>query len=86
MAQSAGICSIERITGVHRDNIMRLGIRIERGGEMLMDSKMQDLGCRYLQFGELWGSAGRVVAFSRSTWLVETLRLRLHCISLTTIS
>ena len=26
---------------------------------MLMDSKMQDLRCRYLQFDELWGFIGK---------------------------
>jgi hypothetical protein len=26
---------------------------------MLLDSKMQDLGCRYLQFDEVWGFIGK---------------------------
>jgi len=55
LAEGSSIRSIERITGVHRDTIMRLGVRVGNGCEMLMDSKMQDLGCRYLQFDELWG-------------------------------
>jgi IS1 family transposase len=38
---------------------MRLGVRIGKGCEMLLDSKMQDLGCRYLQFDEVWGFIGK---------------------------
>lgn len=59
LAEGSSIRSIERITGVHRDTIMRLGVRVGRGCAMLLDSKMQDLGCRYLQFDELWGFIGK---------------------------
>jgi hypothetical protein len=38
---------------------MRLGVRVGKGSEMLMDSKMQDLDCHYLQFDELWGFVGK---------------------------
>lgn len=59
LAEGSSIRSIERITGVHRDTIMRLGVRVGKGCEMLLDSKMQDLGCRYLQFDEVWGFIGK---------------------------
>jgi IS1 family transposase len=59
LAEGSSIRSIERITGVHRDTIMRLGVRVGNGCQMLLDSKMQDLGCRYLQFDELWGFIGK---------------------------
>lgn len=59
LAEGSSIRSIERITGVHRDTIMRLGVKIGKGCEMLLDSKMQDLGCRYLQFDEVWGFIGK---------------------------
>jgi len=59
LAEGSSIRSIERITGVHRDTIMRLGVRVGKGCAMLLDSKMQDLGCRYLQFDELWGFIGK---------------------------
>ncbi|MGA2697802.1 MAG: IS1 family transposase [Terriglobales bacterium] len=59
LAEGSSIRSIERITGVHRDTIMRLGVRVGRGCELLMDSKMQDLDCNYLQFDELWGFIGK---------------------------
>jgi IS1 family transposase len=59
LAEGSSIRSIERITGVHRDTIMRLGVRVGKGCEMLLDSKMQDLGCHYLQFDEVWGFIGK---------------------------
>ena len=59
LAEGSSIRSIERITGVHRDTIMRLGVKIGQGCTKLMDSKMQDLDCNYLQFDELWGFIGK---------------------------
>jgi IS1 family transposase len=59
LAEGSSIRSIERITGVHRDTIMRLGVKVGKGCQTLMDSKMQDLDCHYLQFDELWGFIGK---------------------------
>lgn len=59
LAEGSSIRSIERLTGVHRDTIMRLGVRVGKGCEMLLDSKMQDLDCNYLQFDEVWGFIGK---------------------------
>jgi IS1 family transposase len=47
------------MTGVHRDTIMRLGVRVGKGCAGLLDRKMRDLTCRYLQFDELWGFIGK---------------------------
>jgi len=59
LAEGSSIRSIERITGVHRDTIMRLGVKVGKGCAMLLDSKMQDLDCNYLQLDELWGFIGK---------------------------
>jgi IS1 family transposase len=59
LAEGSSIRSIERLTGVHRDTIMRLGVKTGKGCGMLLDSKMQDLDCHYLQFDELWGFIGK---------------------------
>lgn len=59
LAEGSSIRSIERITGVHRDTVMRLGVKVGNGCELLLDSKMQDLDCHYLQFDELWGFIGK---------------------------
>jgi IS1 family transposase len=59
LAEGSSIRSIERLTGAHRDTIMRLGVRVGEGCAMLHDAKMRDLPCRYLQFDELWGFIGK---------------------------
>ncbi|PYV67147.1 MAG: hypothetical protein DMG96_40210, partial [Acidobacteria bacterium] len=59
LAEGSSIRSIERITGVHRDTIMRLGVRVGEGCAALLDAKMRDLPCRYLQFDEVWGFIGK---------------------------
>ena len=59
LAEGSSIRSIERITGIHRDTIMRLGVKVGQGCTRLMDSKMQDLDCNFLQFDELWGFIGK---------------------------
>jgi IS1 family transposase len=59
LAEGSGIRQIERITGVHRDTIMRLGVRVGQGCADLLDSKMRNLTCQQLQFDELWGFIGK---------------------------
>lgn len=59
LAEGSSIRSIERITGIHRDSIMRLGVRIGQNCQLLLDSKMQDLNCNYLQLDEVWGYIGK---------------------------
>jgi len=55
LAESSSICSIERMTGIHRDTIMRLGLRVGRGCANLLDKKMRGLSCLHLEFDEIWG-------------------------------
>ncbi len=59
LAEGSSIRSIERITGVHRDTIMRLGVRVGEGCARLLDSKMRDLPCARLEFDEIWGFVGK---------------------------
>ena len=59
LAEGSSIRSIERITGVHRDTVMRLGVRIGKGCAAVMDAKMRDLDCHLLQFDEIWGFIGK---------------------------
>jgi IS1 family transposase len=59
LAEGSGIRQIERMTGVHRDTIMRLGVRVGQGCAGLLDSKMRNLSCQNLQFDELWGFIGK---------------------------
>lgn len=55
LAEGSSIRAVERITGVNRNTIMSLGVRVGKGCAKLMDAKMRDLTCRYLQFDEIWG-------------------------------
>jgi len=59
LAEGSSIRSIERITGVHRDTIMRLGVKVGQGCAALMDEKMRDLPCERLEMDEIWGFVGK---------------------------
>jgi IS1 family transposase len=67
LAEGSSIRSIERITGVHRDTIMRLGVRVGEGCAKLMDRKMRDLPCQRLQLDEIWGFIGKKQRHVRPT-------------------
>ena len=59
LAEGNSIRSIERMTGIHRDTIMRLGVDIGEKCELLMDCKMRNLECRKIEVDELWGFIGK---------------------------
>jgi IS1 family transposase len=59
LAEGSSIRSIERMTGVHRDTIMRLGVKVGQGCTSLMDAKMRDLPCTRLELDEIWGFVGK---------------------------
>jgi len=59
LAEGSSMRAISRITGVHQDTICRLGVRIGQGCAALLDAKMRNLNCRYLQLDEIWGFIGK---------------------------
>jgi IS1 family transposase len=59
LAEGSSIRSIERIMGVHRDTIMRLGVKVGQGCTALMDETMRDLPCTRLEMDEIWGFVGK---------------------------
>jgi len=59
LCEGSSIRSIERITGVHRDTIMRLGVKVGQGCTGLMDAKMRNLNCTRLEMDEIWGYVGK---------------------------
>ena len=59
LAEGSSIRSIERITGVHRDTIMRLGVKVGQGCTALMDEEMRNLACKRLEMDEIWGYVGK---------------------------
>jgi IS1 family transposase len=59
LAEGSSIRAIERMTGVHRDTITRLGVKVGQGCKALMDFKMQNLPCTRLELDEIWGFIGK---------------------------
>ncbi|MGO9325208.1 MAG: IS1 family transposase [Terracidiphilus sp.] len=59
LAEGSSIRAIERITGVHRDTIMRLGVKVGQGCTALMDERMRGLSCTRLEMDEIWGFVGK---------------------------
>jgi IS1 family transposase len=59
LAEGSAIRSIERMTGIHCDTIMRLGVKIGRGCTALMDEQMRELSCGRLEMDEIWGFVGK---------------------------
>jgi len=53
------------MTGVHRDTIMRLGVRIGQGCARLLDQKMRNLDCNRIELDEIWGYIGKKMAHVR---------------------
>jgi IS1 family transposase len=67
LAEGSSIRSIERMTGVHRDTIMRLGVKVGQGCTALMDAKLGNLTCTNLQLDEIWGFIGKKERHCRPT-------------------
>jgi hypothetical protein len=58
LVEGNSIRSVERITGIHLDTIMRLTLRVGDGCARLMDREMRNLNCQRLQLDELWAFVG----------------------------
>src|SRR4051812_18147490 len=58
LAEGNSIRSIERMTGVHRDTIMRLGIRIGTACSKIHDEKMRGVASKNIEVDEIWGFIG----------------------------
>jgi hypothetical protein len=59
LAECMSIRAIERLTGVHRDTIMRLGVRVGEGCANVLDQKMRGLNCAAIEVDEIWGFIGK---------------------------
>ena len=54
LAEGCSIRTIERMTGIHRDTIMRLGVRIGQKCGILHDQSMRGLDCKNVEIDEIW--------------------------------
>jgi IS1 family transposase len=59
LCEGMSIRSVERLTGIHRDTIMRLGVRVGAGCERLHDYYMQQLTSSVIELDELWAFIGK---------------------------
>jgi transposase len=59
LAEGASIRAVERMTGIHRDTIMRLGVKVGQSCTDLMDLTMRNLPCTRLEMDEIWGFVGK---------------------------
>jgi hypothetical protein len=68
LAEGSSIRSIERMTGVHRDTIMRLGVKVRQGCTAFMEQLCETSpapGLRWMRFGALL--ARKIVTFGTPT-------------------
>lgn len=59
LLEGSSIRSVERMTGIHRDTITRLMVRVGEGSQRLMDERLQNLKLGHVQLDELWGFVGK---------------------------
>ena len=54
LTEGCSIRATERLTGAHRDTVMRLGVRVGQGCERLHDRVMRDLNVAVIECDEQW--------------------------------
>lgn len=59
LVEGNSIRSVERMTGVHRDTIMRLMGRVGERCAQIMDREMHNLQCEEMELDELWSFVGK---------------------------
>jgi IS1 family transposase len=59
LTEGVSIRATERLTGVHRDTIMRLGVRVGVGCDRLHNTIMRGLRVRRLELDEAWSFVGK---------------------------
>lgn len=59
LTEGVSIRATERLTGVHRDTVMRLGVRVGGGCKRLHDEMFQQLHIPVIELDELWSFVGK---------------------------
>jgi len=59
LTEGVSIRATERLTGVHRDTIMRLGVRVGFGCAAVHDAVMRDLQVPRIEMDETWSYVGK---------------------------
>jgi hypothetical protein len=67
LVEATNVRSVERTTGVHRDTVMRLMVRVGGGCQRIMDQYMRNLRYKHLQLDEIWCYVGKKQRHGRDT-------------------
>src|SRR5712692_2860861 len=59
LAEGSSIRAIERTLDVHRDTIMRLGVRVGQRCAKIQHERFRNLNCRQVEIDEIWGFIGK---------------------------
>ena len=59
LVEGSSIRSVERMTGVHRDTIMRLMVHVGSTCNLVLDDLMRGLNCQRVQVDEIWCYVGK---------------------------
>lgn len=59
LTEGVSIRATERLTGIHRDTIMRLGVRVGIGCEKIHDTLMRGLHVPRIELDEAWSYVGK---------------------------
>jgi IS1 family transposase len=59
LCEGTSIRAVERLTGIHRDTIMRLGARVGQGCAALHDRMMRGLNVARIELDEAWSYVGK---------------------------
>ena len=59
LLEGNSVRSTERMTGVHRDTICRLLVEVGDHCTTLLDERMRNLRCQYVQCDEIWTYVGK---------------------------
>lgn len=59
LVEGNSIRSVERMTGSHRDTIMRLGVRVGEACGKMMDEQIQGVVSERIQLDEIWNYVGK---------------------------
>jgi hypothetical protein len=54
LVEGTSIRSIERMTGVHRDTIMRLSLSVGKACAQFLDARVKNIPARKVQCDEIW--------------------------------
>ena len=76
LLEGCSIRSTERLTGLNRNTIMSLLVLAGKRCEKIMDSRMRELPCKFVQLDELWSFVGKKQKQVRANDPIEECCLR----------